>query len=106
MSFATKKTAGVKDANNAPKLTVDAMHAMNVKITNVRLVTDTLVCFTINLDGISLYNMKLCEGSKGRFITPPTTKGSDGKYYKQYGLWLDEEAQNWLMEVVLRELEG
>lgn len=93
-------------ASNAPKMTIALLEQLHAAVRNVRLVSDTLVTFTLSLDGLSLYGMRLCEGSKGRFIAPPTEKGRDNKYYKLYGVWLDDAAQEWLTEKVLAALEG
>ena len=66
------------------------------KITNVRVVSEHMVSFTLKMDGLSLYNMKVTESTKGEmagkmFLSNGQSKGSDGKYYNNYALYLSDE---------------
>ena len=74
-------------------------------IQNVRLVSDNLVTFTLRGDGLSLYNVRLVEGTKGRFISPSQHKGKDGKWYNDYGLYISEDDQKKLIDEVLAQLK-
>ena len=66
------------------------------KITNARVVSAHVVSFTLKMDGLSLYNMKVVESTKGEtagkmFLSNGQSKGSDGKYYNNYALYLSDE---------------
>lgn len=96
MGFKTKDSKG----NNQRDAKFD-MIATEAIIQNARVVTDDLITFTLRCHGFSLYNMKLVNGKKGYFITPPSVKGSNGAYYNQYAIYLSEEDEKGLIESVL-----
>lgn len=93
---------GFKNSENLEKtyLEVD-----KYEIKNVRLVSDKLVTFTLRGDGVSLYNVRLVEGAKGRFISASQHKGSDGIWYNDYGLYISENDQKKLIDEVLAQLK-
>ncbi len=71
------------------------------KVTNVRDLEFGLF-FTLQLPGLSLYNLKVVPGTKkyDSFIGIPETKGSDGNWYKVYNLFLtDTDTKNIIAEV-------
>lgn len=77
-------------------------------ITNVRVVTEHMVTFTLKMHGLSLYNMKVTESTKGdtagqRFLSNGQSKGSDGKYYNNYALYLSDEDRDRIIEAVCAE---
>lgn len=77
------------------------MAATEAIVQNARVVTDNLITFTLKCHGFSLYNMKLVNGKEGYFITPPSTKGSNGVYYNQYTIYLSEDDEKSLIDSVL-----
>lgn len=80
--------------------------ALGIEITNVRVITDTCVSFTMRGKGISLYGMKLVETADGkRFIAPPSVKGSNGNYYNQYAVYLSDDDQKMIMDQVVAQIE-
>ena len=93
------KTRDSKD-NKQNKAKFD-MFATEAIVQNVRVVTDDLITFTLKCHGFSLYNMKLVNGKKGYFITPPSVKGGNGAYYNQYAIYLTEEDEKELIDSVL-----
>lgn len=76
-----------------------------MKVANVRRLSDTVIAFSLLGNGLGLYNLKVVDGSKGRFIGVPQTKGSDDKWYNQYAVYLSEEDQKKLIKKVDAELE-
>nr|DAP21993.1 MAG TPA: hypothetical protein [Caudoviricetes sp.] len=77
-------------------------------ITNVRVVTEHMVSFTLNMHGLALYNMKVIESTKGdnvgrMFLSNGQSKGSDGKYYNNYALYLSDEDSEAIIEAVCTE---
>lgn len=93
------KTRDSKD-NKQNKAKFD-MLATEAIVQNARVVTDDLITFTLKCHGFSLYNMKLVNGKKGYFITPPSVKGVNGVYYNQYAIYLTEEDEKDLINSVL-----
>lgn len=76
-------------------------------IKNVREISKKIVCFTLDLGiGISLYNVKAVQGKETDFIAAAETKGKNGTYYKNYGLYLTEESQDQLLEAVYAEADN
>ena len=96
------KTTGGKNANIRERVYMDLM-AVGATVTNARVIADTCITFTLKCQGFALYNLKLCEGREGYFIAPPSTKGSNGKYYNQYAVYLSSEDERRMIEDVLKE---
>lgn len=77
----------------------------NWEVANVRKL-DFGTFFTLKIDGASFYNMRIVPAgvsqSTGKeypaFIMPPEEKGSDGKYYKVFSLYLDPKEQEEIIE--------
>ena len=75
------------------------------EIANVRVITEHMVSFTLKMHGLSLYNMKMTESTKGdrdgqMFLSNGQSKGSDGKYYNNYALYLSDEDKDMIIEAV------
>ena len=75
------------------------------EIANVRVMTEHMVSFTLKMHGLSLYNMKVTESTKGNnsgqmFLSNGQSKGSDGKYYNNYALYLSDEDKNMIIKAV------
>lgn len=77
-------------------------------VTNVRKISETCIGFTLKCKGFSLYNLRAVEreDDNGWFISVPATKGKDGKYYNNYGLYLRDEDQKAILDTVFKILEG
>lgn len=78
------------------------------EIVNVRVVTEHMVSFTLKMQGLALYNMKVTESTKGdnvgrMFLSNGQSKGSDGKYYNNYALYLSDEDKEAIIEAVCTE---
>ena len=79
------------------------------EIKNTRVVTEHMVTFTLKMHGLSLYNMKVTESTKGdtkgqMFLSNGQSKGSDGKYYNNYALYLSDEDRAMIIEAVCVEV--
>lgn len=77
-------------------------------IENVRVVTEHMASFTLKMRGLSLYNMKVTESTKGdtagqMFLSNGQSKGSDGKYYNNYALYLSDEDSDMIIKAVCAE---
>ena len=77
-------------------------------ITNVRVVAENVVIFTLKMNGLLLYNMKVIESTRGdtagqMFLINGQSKGADGKYYNNYKLYLSDEDRDRIIEAVCAE---
>lgn len=63
-----------------------------VKVTRANQVED-VVFFDMVINGVTVYGLKVVEGSKGDFISWPSHKGKDGKYYNHVWCKLSDEQQ-------------
>lgn len=77
-------------------------------IANVRVVSEHMVTFTLKMPGLSLYSMKVTESTRGdtagqMFLSNGQSKGSDGKYYNNYALYLSDEDRDRIIEAVCAE---
>lgn len=80
------------------------IRSMGYVVTNVRVITDSFITFTLKFKGFALYNMRVVESKKtGKpFISVPQSKGTDSRYYNQYAVYLSDEDQQMLIEEVLK----
>lgn len=105
--MATRKNRNTKNQGegfeNAAKLDLNN-YSWSVK--NVRELSEKVLCFTLDLGiGVSLYNVKAVQGKETDFIAAAETKGNNGTYYKNYGLYLTEESQDKLLTAVYAEFD-
>ena len=84
--MATAKTA----KKEQPTLTITGM-----RVDKVRRISEKVIGFSLNGNGLGLYNLKVIEGKEGEFIAAPQEKGKDGKYYNVYAVYFskDDEAK-------------
>lgn len=76
------------------------------EVKNARVIASTLCVFTLDLkNGIVLYNCRYVNADGKRFITAAQTKGNDGKYYKSFGLYLDDKIAESIMAEIDKMLE-
>ena len=62
---------------------------VEAKVTRANQVNDT-VFFDMEVNDVSIYGCKVVEGSKGDFISFPSHKGKDGKYYNHAWIKLSD----------------
>lgn len=85
------KNSGVRKTYNG---------SINVK--NARVLSDNCIVFSVELEGVSLYGMRLVENKNGeRFISMAQTKGRDEKYYNNYYINLSDERKEEIIKIVL-----
>ncbi len=77
-----------------------------MKVSNVRRIPGTeVITFSLNGNGLGLYNLRIVTGgAAGKFISPPSQKGKDGKYYNLYALYLSPEDEERVMKAVIDKL--
>lgn len=67
---------------------------------------DTRVVFDMILNGIQIYGAAVVEGKNGDFISWPSKKGSDGKYYSHVYANLSEKDSAAIIAEVERMLNA
>ena len=74
-------------------------------IENMRVVNNcgkTLAFFTLDVEGVKIYNLTLVEGREGVFVGFPSKQGKDGKYYST--AWIsDKEERETVAELAATE---
>ena len=79
-------------------------------ISRVKEVTDTMVSFNINVNGVTIYGMKVIKykskntGEEGMMVAFPTRQGSDNKYYNICIFSMTQEMQDDIINQVLDQL--
>lgn len=76
-----------------------------MRVSNVRKLSETVTAFSLLGNGLGLYNLKVVDGSKGKFIATPQTKGKDGSWYDQYAVYFAEEDQAKIIKKVESMIE-
>lgn len=76
---------------------------VNAKVTRANQVED-LVFFDVEINGVTIYGCKVVEGKNGDFISFPSHKGKDGKYYNHVYIKLSDEQSKDIIEQVEKML--
>lgn len=72
---------------------------VNAKVVRANQLED-LVFFDVEINGVTIYGCKVVEGKNGDFISFPSHKGKDGKYYNHAYIKLtDEQAKDIISQV-------
>lgn len=71
-----------KTATNNDKFTIENMRVLSGN-------SKTLAFFTLDVQGIKIYDLTLVDGKKGVFVGFPSKQGRDGKYYST--IWISDE---------------
>ena len=80
-----------------------------VGVNHVRVVgsqNGDLVFFTLELNGVSIYNCRVATGKNGDFISWPQTKGKDGNYYNNVYASLSDEDSNKIIALVQEAIDN
>lgn len=64
--------------------------ALEIKVTRVKQF-DNACMFDMTVNGVSIYGCRLIEGKKGYFVSFPSRKGKDGKYYSYTYVKLEDQ---------------
>lgn len=71
-----------------------------IKVTRAHQFDDGSVAIDMEINGVSIYNSTLREGKNGMFVSFPSRKGKDGKYYSHVYVKLSEEDIKSIVEQV------
>lgn len=100
MAFNVKKNGN--ENSKKDRVCMD-IKSMGYEVTNVRVITDSFITFTLKFKGFALYNMRVVERRNGEiFISVPQSKGGDFRYYNQYAVYLSDEDQKMLINEVFK----
>ena len=72
------------------KKEVNEVVNVEAKVTRANQVKDT-VYFDVVINGVTIYGCKVVEGKNGDFISFPSHKGKDDKYYNHVYIKLSDE---------------
>lgn len=72
------------------KKEVNEVVNVEAKVTRANQVKDT-VYFDVVINGVTIYGCKVVEGKNGDFISFPSHKGKDDKYYNYVYIKLSDE---------------
>ena len=64
---------------------------IDAKVTRANQVND-VVFFDVEINGVTIYGCKVVEGKNGDFVSFPSHKGKDGKYYNHAWIKLDDDS--------------
>ena len=98
-----------KNSTNSTQATEAKTTKLTYTISRVKEVTDTMVSFNINVNGVTIYGMKVIKykskktGEDGMMVAFPTRKGSDDKYYNICTFSMTQEMQD---DIINRTEQG
>lgn len=64
--------------------------SIDAKVTRANQVKDA-VFFDMEVNGVTIYGCKVIEGKNGDFVSFPSHKGKDGKYYNHAWVKLSDD---------------
>lgn len=93
------KMAKKENAKDQPVFAIKGM-----KVANVRRISEKVVAFSLLGNGLGLYNLKVIDGKKDKFVAAPQEKGKDDKYYNVYAVYFSEEDEQKIIEAVMKKV--
>ncbi len=78
--------------------TINSFSVSNVRDTNYGCF------FTLILNGVTINNCRVVEGKNGDFISLPSYKGNDGKYYSTVYFRFSNDDQQTIIDAVAKVL--
>lgn len=88
------------------KKDVETLEVSSWKVLNVRQTKKGFVFFNLELNGITIYGCKVIESDNGDFISFPSYKGTDNKYYSHVYARLDDMLVQEIITEIESELNG
>lgn len=88
MEIKTKKNATKEEVKNT------------IKVTRGHVFDNGVIAFDMEVNGVMIYNNTLREGKKGTFVSFPSRKGKDDKYYAHAYVKLSEEDTKNIIEQI------
>ena len=82
MVTVNKKNTNKEAATKNGKYSIENMRAVNN-------CGKTIAFFTLDVQGVKIYNLTLVKGKEGVFVGFPSKQSKDGKYYST--VWISDE---------------
>lgn len=76
----------------------------NYSVDHVKMDSNDRVRFALTVNGVTVYGCNVVEGKNGDFISFPSYKGKDEKYYKHAYIPLTDKEQESILLDVEKEL--
>lgn len=73
-------------------------------VDHVKMDSKDRVRFALTVNGVTVYGCNVVEGNNGDFISFPSYKGKDGKYYNHAYIPLTDKEQEHILLDVEKEL--
>ena len=80
-----KNIMNVKTKKNTEKV------AKTIEVTRAHQFDDGSITFDMMVNGVSIYGCRIASGKNGDFVSFPSRKGKDGKYYSHAYVALDDQ---------------
>lgn len=94
-----------KPKNTAKGSTAEVLKMESYNVRRANMVGET-VFFDLDINGITVYGCKVVEGKNGDFISLPSRKGKDDKYYSIVYFRLSDEDQEIILDTVEKVLNN
>ena len=94
------KAAGKTNKNKEQ----DCVKVQEFQIGRVKMWDNGGITFDLTINGITIYNCRVVEFEAGDFISFPSRKGNDGKYYNHVFVKLSAEDTKMILDAVEAEL--
>lgn len=85
------KMKGKKKMSRRSENKEEAAKIYNLEVKRAKEYKNTLF-FDVEINGVMIYGCRFIEGKNGDFVSFPSYKGNDGKYYSHCYIKLDEAA--------------
>lgn len=76
----------------------------SIQVANVKEWNDDNITFTLIVNEVSIYGCRIVEGKNGDFVSFPSRKGNDGKYYSHAYIKLSASDVDTIEELISKEL--
>lgn len=96
------ENANAKNKNNIEELKIDNYCVKRA----ITVGEDANVLADVEINGITIYGMRVVEGKNGDFLSFPQNKGRDGKYYSICWAKLSEKDQTDILKAIEDKLNG
>lgn len=91
--------------NTGDALGYETLKSVTLSVSMVKEWSNGLT-FTLTVDRVSIYGCRIVSGKNGDFISFPSRKGSDGKYYNHAYINLSDEELKVVFDMVRSALNG
>lgn len=72
----------------------------SVSVERPRKLNDNLIFFTMELNGVKIFDCKIVKTEERRFVALPTHKGKEDRYYPTVSFRFSDEDQAKIMDMV------